>query len=70
MDAVSIYDHMISAIREGRLSREEVTDILRELWQAYPEVFEQIGLDGTLQPDYKDYDENLPDRDATGQRPY
>ena len=70
MDAVSIFDHMITSIREGRLSREEVVDVLRELWQAYPEVFEQIGLDGTLQPDCKDYDENLSDRDATGQRPY
>jgi hypothetical protein len=70
MDAVSIFDHVIVSIREGRFSRPEVSEILQEFWQAYPEVFETMGLDGTLQPDYKDYDENLPDRDTTGQRPY
>jgi hypothetical protein len=70
MDAVSIFDHTIVAIREGRLNKEEVSEILRELWAAYPEVFEQIGLDGTLQPDWKDYDETFPDRGTTGQRPY
>ena len=70
MDAVSIYDHVITSIREGRLSREEVSEILQELWQAYPEAFERLGMDGNLQPDYTDYDETLPDRDTTGQRPY
>lgn len=70
MDAVSIFDHVITSIREGRLSKEEVADILRELWSAYPEVFEHVGVEGAFQPDWKDYDETLPDRDATGQRPY
>jgi hypothetical protein len=70
MDAVSIYDHVIVAIREGRFSKGEVSEILQELNAAYPEVFEQVGLEGTFEPDWKDYDETLPDRDATGQRPY
>jgi hypothetical protein len=70
MDAVSIFDHTIVAIREGRLSKNEVREILRELWQVYPEVFEQVGLEGTFEQDWKDYDETLPDRDATGQRRY
>jgi len=70
MDAVSIYDHAIQSIREGRFSRQEVAEILGELWTAYPEVFEQVGLEGGFQPDWKDYDETLPDRDTTGQRPY
>ena len=70
MDAVSIFDHIIVAIREGRFSKEEVVEILRELNSAYPEAFEQAGLEGTFEPDWKDYDETLPDRDATGQRPY
>jgi len=70
MDAVSIFDHVVAAIREGRLSKQEVGEILGELWQAYPEVFEQVGLEGSFQPDWQDYDETLPDRGASGQRPY
>lgn len=70
MDAVSIFDHVLVAIREGRFNREEVIEILRELWQTYPEAFEQAGIEGAFEPDWKDYDETLPDRDTTGQRPY
>jgi hypothetical protein len=70
MDAVSIFDHIIVSIRDGRLTKDEVSEILRELWAAYPEAFEQAGLEGTFEPDWKDYDETLPDRDTTGQRPY
>ena len=70
MDAVSIFDHIIVAIREGRLNKEEVAEILRELNAAYPEVFQQTGLSGSFSPDWQDYDETLPDRDTTGQRPY
>ena len=70
MDAVSVFDHIIVAIRDGRFSKKEVEEILRELWAAYPEVFEHVGLDGLFSPDWQDYDETLPDRDTTGQRPY
>jgi hypothetical protein len=69
MDAVSIFDHVIASIREGRFSKQEVAEILQELWQAYPEVFETTGLEGNFQPDYLGYDERRPDEDATGQRP-
>ena len=70
MDAVSIFDHIIVAIREGRLNQDEVAEILREIWAASTEVFEQAGLSGNVEPDWKDYDETLPDHDTTGQRPY
>jgi hypothetical protein len=71
MDAVSIYDHIIVAIREGRLNKEEVKDIIQELYAGYPEMFEEANLEGLVNPpDAKDYDERLPDRDMTNQRPY
>ena len=63
MDAVSIFDHTIVAIREGRLNRDEVAEILRELWAAYPEEFEHVGLDGTLTPDWMDIDESRLERE-------
>jgi mRNA-degrading endonuclease YafQ of YafQ-DinJ toxin-antitoxin module len=70
MKEVSLFDHLIVAIREGRFDKSEVSEVIRELYAAYPEVFEQVGLDGAMQADWKDYDETLPDRDVTGQRPY
>ena len=43
MDAVSIFDHIIVAIRDGRFSKREVEEIIRELWAAYPEVQAWVG---------------------------
>lgn len=70
MKEVSIFDHTITAIREGRMSKEEVAEILQELWAVYPELFEQLGMDGNMEQEGRPYDETLLDRDSTGQRPY
>jgi hypothetical protein len=71
MDAVSIYDHIIVAIRERRFSKSEMEDVIQEIRVAYPELIEQIGINGEVASvDSKDYDEWLPDQEATGQRPY
>jgi hypothetical protein len=58
MKAVGVFDLTITALREHRFSKDEATQLIDEFRLAYPDVFEQVGLEGNFPSDFA---ERLPD---------
>lgn len=60
MRAVSLFDSIVTSIREARLTRSEALEVVQELKTAYPDVFEQAGIDTEGSVDFR---ERLTGRD-------
>jgi hypothetical protein len=65
MKTVSVFDSVMTAIREHRFSKGEALQIVDELRSVYPDVFEQAGMDGHYPADFA---ERLPGRHGFGER--
>ena len=54
MRAVSVFDTIVTTIREARLTRNEALEVIQELKAAYPDVFEQAGIDTEFPSDFRE----------------